>query len=193
MKLKITGGEFKGRLINAPKGSQTRPTSEKVRQSLFNSIQHLVDNAIIIDVCAGSGAVAIEGLSRGCKTAYLIEQHKLAQEAIKANISTLGLTSVAKLFACPAIDGLKRLEKKNLQANLIFIDPPYKMKNIKFEILHLLDESSVAMENSFIFIEEDKYNRSEVENQEFENICFVKTKTIGETLIHVFKKNPSAI
>lgn len=188
MHLKITSGAFKGRLITAPKGNQTRPTSEKIRQSFFNSIQFDLEDALFLDIFAGSGAVGIEALSRGANHVCFIEQHKLAIEAIRKNIFSLKIQNQATLFPLEAIKALPKVKKQFHSFNMIYIDPPYHLKKIKYQVLELIEKLNLLEENGFLFIEEDKHNDSQIITRNSTSIIYQTTKEIGEKRLHVFTR-----
>src|SRR5262249_38486633 len=126
--MRIVAGKFRGANIEAPKGLATRPTSDRVRQALFNVLQHgapgfIFEGARVLDLFAGSGALGLEALSRGARYAVFIEENAAARAAIRRNVEVLGLTGVTKIWRRNAT----RLgEAGSLQPfQLIFCDPPY--------------------------------------------------------------------
>jgi len=126
--MRIVAGKFRGASIEAPKGLATRPTSDRVRQALFNVLEHGparfdFEGARVLDLFAGSGALGLEALSRGARYAVFIEESPAARAAIKRNVEALGLTGVTKIRRR---DATKLGEAGTLQPfQLIFCDPPY--------------------------------------------------------------------
>lgn len=125
MTLKILSGKFKNRLLKTPKGTKTRPTSSKVRGSIFDSLQNQVDNADFLDLFAGSGSMGIEALSRGAKSATFIEKDRSAAACIRENLEMLGIE--ASVYQMDVFIALKLLLKKGGAFDLIYIDPPYEL------------------------------------------------------------------
>jgi 16S rRNA (guanine966-N2)-methyltransferase len=126
--MRIVAGKFKGAGLSAPKGLDTRPTSDKVRQALFNVLTHgapAVDfeNARVLDLFAGSGALGLEALSRGARYCIFIEESAAARGAIRRNVEALGLTGATKIWRRDATS----LGEAGTVApfGLIFCDPPY--------------------------------------------------------------------
>ena len=126
--MRIITGKFKGATIEAPKGLATRPTSDRVRQALFNVLEHgapAVDfeGLRVLDLFAGSGALGLEALSRGARFCVFIEEDAAARAAIRRNVEALGLTGATKIWRRDAtkLGEAGRLEK----FNLILCDPPY--------------------------------------------------------------------
>ncbi len=126
--MRIVGGEFKGAQIITPKGQTTRPTSDRVRESLFNMLAHSfagfeLEGVRVLDLFAGSGALAFEALSRGAASALLVDHDAEARGAQRENIEALGLEGRARLFRR---DATKLGPAKNLGTfGLLFLDPPY--------------------------------------------------------------------
>jgi 16S rRNA (guanine966-N2)-methyltransferase len=126
--MRIVAGKFRGASIEAPKGSATRPTTDKVRQALFNVLEHGAprfefEGARVLDLFAGSGALGLEALSRGARFALFVEDDSAARAAIRRNVETLGLTGVTKIWRR---DATSLGEAGTLQPfDLIFCDPPY--------------------------------------------------------------------
>ena len=126
--MRIVAGKFRGAQIEAPKGLATRPTSDRVRQALFNVLEHGAprfdfDGARVLDLFAGSGALGLEALSRGARYCLFIEEDAGARAAIRRNVEALGLTGVTKIWRR---DATKLGEAGALQSfQLIFCDPPY--------------------------------------------------------------------
>jgi len=121
--MRIVGGSLGGRVLRAPAGADTRPTSEKVREALFN-ILGSVDGAEVLDLFAGSGAVGIEALSRGAAHATFIDAAKPALVAVRGNLADLGLTDRATVLAGDAVK-LVALPPA-APYSLVFVDPPYR-------------------------------------------------------------------
>jgi 16S rRNA (guanine966-N2)-methyltransferase len=126
--MRIVAGKFRGASIDAPKGLATRPTSDRVRQALFNVLEHGAprfdfEGARVLDLFAGSGALGLEALSRGARYAVFIEESAAARAAIRQNVEALGLTGVTKIWRR---DAAKLGEAGTLAPfHLIFCDPPY--------------------------------------------------------------------
>lgn len=125
--MRIIAGEFRSRVILAPKGSDTRPTLDQTRESLFNILRDRVEDAAVLDLFAGSGALALEALSRGAKSAVLVDLSRAACGVIRRNIESLGLSSRAALYQADAAVAVDRLSKKSALFDLIFLDPPYRV------------------------------------------------------------------
>ncbi len=126
--MRIVAGRFKGKPLEAPRGSETRPTSDRLRETMFNVIAHSHPEALndtrVLDLFAGSGALGLEALSRGARHCTFIEEATAARGAIRGNVEALGLTGATKIF---------RRDATRLGAagtippfDLVFADPPYR-------------------------------------------------------------------
>lgn len=126
--MRIIGGTLKGRPIHAPEGRIARPTTDRIREALFNMIDHgrrPCAGARVLDLFAGSGALAMEALSRGAVSAVLVDDHTAARGAIRHNIDALGLAGRARIFRRDATKLGERPAAFPEPFDLIFCDPPY--------------------------------------------------------------------
>lgn len=126
--MRIVAGRFRGRALVAPSGAGTRPTSDRLRESIFNILSHgdfPLENARVLDLFAGTGALGLEAISRGARFALFVEEDANARAAIRANIEALGLTGATKLFRRDAADLGPMPPSAGGPFDLIFADPPY--------------------------------------------------------------------
>ena len=128
--MRVIAGKFKGRPLNAPKGTSTRPTSDKARQALFNVLEHAawappLDGARVVDLFAGSGALGFEALSRGGAFCLFVDIDAGARGAIRDNIEALQLFGITRLHRRSATDLGEKPAKLSAPFNLVFLDPPY--------------------------------------------------------------------
>jgi len=124
--VRVVAGRFGGRRLQAPPGRGTRPTSDRVREALFSTLGPL-DGARVLDLFAGSGALAIEALSRGAASALLVERDPRAVAVVRANLDALGLAAPeATVVAGPARTALRSASARGDTYDLIFLDPPYR-------------------------------------------------------------------
>jgi 16S rRNA (guanine966-N2)-methyltransferase len=121
--VRVVAGAFRGHRLVAPRGTATRPTSDRVREALF-SILVSVEAARVLDLFAGSGALAIEALSRGASEAVLVDSSAAAVAAIRRNLSAVGAT--AEVHRQAALTYLERASSAARQYDLVFLDPPYR-------------------------------------------------------------------
>jgi len=128
--MRIIAGSVKGSKIFSPKGQDTRPTQDRVRESLFNILQAHVPEASVLDLFAGSGALALEAVSRGAASATLADFAQDAVVCIQRNIAKLGFESRTKVLKCVWQEAVLRLAAQGCVYDLVFLDPPYGMTGI---------------------------------------------------------------
>ena len=124
--MRVIAGEFRGRKLLAPRGGRIRPTSDPVREAIFNILGPTWTYHEILDLFAGTGALGIEAISRGAGRAVFVEQGREALKILKGNLEALGLTSRARVLALAAKRGIKVLAEEGEAFDLIFMDPPYR-------------------------------------------------------------------
>ena len=153
--MRIISGQFKGRTIVAPKTNNTRPTSDRARESLFNILTHAAwaphfEGARVLDLFAGSGGLGLEAMSRGAEYCLFVETAHAARGAIRDNIETLGLYGATKIHRRSAIDlgALVGLEP----FDLIFMDPPYHKGLVEPCLRSLVDGGWLA-DDALIVVE----------------------------------------
>lgn len=192
--MRITGGNYKGKEISTIKGQEVRPTSSKVRESIFNIIQLSESGTVfyegettMLDLFAGSGIMGLEALSRGAKKAVFVEKNFRHAEIIKRNIEGLGLPRQAfsndEMTTLIISDALKFLEKITEKFNFIFIDPPYAA-GLYEPILKKMQENKILYKDGFIILEHASSMDIQeiIEKTEFQTY---KSKTYGDTGITV--------
>jgi 16S rRNA (guanine(966)-N(2))-methyltransferase RsmD len=126
--MRVIAGEYRSRALVAPRGMTTRPTSDRLRETLFNVLAPRIAGARFVDLYAGSGAVGIEALSRGASGCVFVESAPAAVAAIRANLAALGLRVGGEISIVPlsAERGLEQMLKAQRVADVVFLDPPYE-------------------------------------------------------------------
>src|SRR5580658_10149900 len=132
--MRVIGGEFRSRRLKSLPGLETRPTPDRLRETLFNVVATRVADCVFMDVYAGTGAVGIEALSRGARRSIFIEKNRAAVEVIRENLATLGLEGRAEVFTGKAAAVLERVH-----AGIAFLDPPYEMAKEYDAAINALD------------------------------------------------------
>jgi 16S rRNA (guanine966-N2)-methyltransferase len=126
--MRITGGSLRSRALKAPRGQATRPTTDRVREALFGILTSagVVEGARVLDLYAGTGALALEALSRGAESAFLVESAREALAALRANVISLGLEDRARVVAGDVAHALRRVPEEEA-FDLVFADPPWAL------------------------------------------------------------------
>ena len=125
--MRIIAGDMRSRRLKAPEGMDTRPTADRVKEALFSILGSRVISARVLDLYAGSGALALEALSRGAKSAVLVDCGARACPVIQDNIDTLGCGDRARLLRMKDTAAIAALNRQGAAFDLIFLDPPYRM------------------------------------------------------------------
>lgn len=155
--MRVIAGTYKGRCLKTIKGKQTRPTTDKIKESFFHMIGPYFNGGICLDLFAGSGALGIEAISRGMEKAIFIEKNLKAIKIIHENVKSLGLYDKVEIYRTDAYRALQILKKKKLQFHLILLDPPYKQININDYITFIIN-NKLLIENGLIYYEHEAMN-----------------------------------
>lgn len=150
--MRVIGGLFRGRRLRAVEGQAVRPTSDRLRETLFNVLAPRIDDARFLDICAGSGAVGIEALSRGASRATFIDASRRACSVIEANLAALDITNQATIINRDAVAALKRLASEGEQFDIVFFDPPYQSE-IYSQVIELLGASTLLDDGACVIVE----------------------------------------
>lgn len=121
--MRVIAGSARGRRLLAPEGRSTRPTTDRVKESIFNIIQFDIPGRSVLDLFAGSGQMGIECLSRGAESCVFVENHRRARQIVQKNLEISGLADKGRLIAGDAFEALNRLAGEKF--GLILLDPPY--------------------------------------------------------------------
>ncbi|MGO8720274.1 MAG: 16S rRNA (guanine(966)-N(2))-methyltransferase RsmD [Acidobacteriaceae bacterium] len=123
--MRVIAGKFRSQPLSAPKGRNTRPTSDRLRETLFNVIAPRIQNAVFADLFAGTGAVGIEALSRGARQVYFAENAKVPLATLRENLNRLQIREQAQVESAGTMPLLRRLVKHDVHLDLVFLDPSY--------------------------------------------------------------------
>ncbi|MBI2903541.1 MAG: 16S rRNA (guanine(966)-N(2))-methyltransferase RsmD [Candidatus Methylomirabilis oxyfera] len=124
--MRVIGGTARGRRLRAPRGTQTRPTSDYLREVVFDLLAQQVFGRSFLDLYAGTGAVGIEALSRGASTAVFVEYDRSAREVLRQNLEALGFRDLAEVIPMKVLPFLRQAGRRSRRFDLIFLDPPYE-------------------------------------------------------------------
>jgi 16S rRNA (guanine966-N2)-methyltransferase len=184
--MRIISGKFRGLKLHSPTNIEIRPTSDRLRESLFSIINsnkydvNIID-ANVIDICTGTGALGIEALSRGAKNLYLIDNEQNSLDIVKTNLSKIKSYDIESSVYIRKADAKKPFKNINLIFNIVLIDPPYNSSIIQ-QCLPLLKEYNLIDKNSLIFAETSKQETISVEN-----FMVLDTKFYGKSKLTIMK------
>ena len=161
--MRVISGSARGTTLHSIDDINTRPTLDRVKESLFNIIQNQVEDAVVLDLFAGSGAIGIEFLSRGAEKVYFCDKSPKAVDMIKKNLDKTKLKDKATILNNDYIDCIDKI--KNIKFDIIFLDPPYK-ENFSKQAIKKISESKLLKNEGIIIVETDEPERDikEIEN-----------------------------
>ncbi|MEB1803467.1 16S rRNA (guanine(966)-N(2))-methyltransferase RsmD [Staphylococcus argenteus] len=163
--MRVIAGKHKSKSLESMEGRNTRPTMDKVKEGIFNSLYDV--SGIGLDLFAGSGALGIEALSRGMDKVIFVDQNFKAVKIIKSNLESLDLVEQSEVYKNNADRALKALSKREIQFDIIFLDPPYE-KGLIDKALKQISEFNLLKENGIIVCEFS--NHEEIDYQPFNMI-----------------------
>ena len=142
--MRVIGGEFRSRRLASVPGPDTRPTPDRLRETLFNVLAPRIEGAVFVDLYAGTGAVGIEALSRGASRAVFVERGRAALDALRENVKSLGLTSRADIRQGKTTALIDRLVRPTGQY-IVFLDPPYEREEEYEAVMNKLAEDAPGL------------------------------------------------
>lgn len=150
--MRVIAGKARRLPLIAPEGKDTRPTTDRIKETLFNVIQDDVPGSLFLDLFSGSGAIGIEAISRGAKKAYLVEFAQEPLRCIRANLEKTHLAEEAVIYPSEVTYAISKMEKEGLQFDIIYADPPYN-KEFEPKLLHLFAHSSIVKKGTLVIFE----------------------------------------
>ena len=180
--LRVISGTARNLKLVTPEGLDTRPTTDRIKETLFNILQFDIAGSVVIDFFAGSGSIGIECLSRGAKKAYFVDNSREAHACIVENIKHTRFEDKAVVFNQDAIRASAHIHESRV--DMIFMDPPYE-KGLEADLLSVLKDKEYVTEDTLFIIEADiKTDFSYVESLGFE----ITREKLYKTNKHVFLK-----
>jgi 16S rRNA (guanine966-N2)-methyltransferase len=187
--LRIIGGTFGSRTLVAPRGQATRPTSDRVREALFGILEsaEVVENARVIDLHAGTGALALEALSRGAAHATLVESSREALDAIRTNVATLGVADRTQILAGDALKTVRKLAPA-APFDLVLADPPWALvdQGVPTKVLGALVRAQAVGPRTWVVLEHSA-RTSPPDGTGIEGLAPFDTRRYGDTALTFYK------
>ena len=179
--MRIISGKLKGRVIKGYDIEGTRPTMDRVKESIFGMIQSYLDNSVVLDLFCGSGNLGIESISNGASIVYFNDYNKKCTELIKKNLEDFKVIENSFITNLDYQDALNYYKNKNIKFDLIFLDPPYQ-KHIVGNILKTIIDNNLLNTNGLVICEVN--NVIEFIN---EKLILLKKKTYGDKVVLIYK------
>ena len=182
--MKVISGTLKGRNIIGYNIDGTRPTMDRVKESLFATIQDYIKDSITLDLFAGSGNLGIEAISNGSKQCYFIDNSKEAINTIKKNIEVLNIKSKSTIILSDWKKALNDFSNQGIKFDLIFVDPPYDY-NVYEKILDKVSTLNLLNNQGLIILEHSNLKLKD----QYNNLILYKEKKYGNKSVNIYKKN----
>lgn len=181
--MRIISGKLKGRQLIAFKGSHLRPTTDRVKETIFNKLMGIVEGARVLDLFSGTGNLGIEAWSRGADEVVSVESHKASLSIIKDNHTKMGISQGMQVVAQ---DVLKFLKEPRVPGpyNIVLIDPPFT-KKMAHEVMEAMTSSSVTQAGSVVIIESSSQERIDEDYGGFE---LLSKKSFGDKVVSFFER-----
>ena len=181
--MRVISGICKGLPIKAVPGSNTRPTTDKVKESIFNIIGPYFEGGLAIDLFAGSGSLGIEALSRGMDSCIFIEKDAKAIQTINENLKKCHLENQAEVYRAEASRAVKALEKREVKIDLLFLDPPYQRIEL-YNLAETMIQKGLLSSDAIIMCEHEKT----VDLPEtIDTFSLTRRETYGSTIISIYR------
>ncbi|MGI6224718.1 MAG: 16S rRNA (guanine(966)-N(2))-methyltransferase RsmD [Peptococcales bacterium] len=183
--MRVIAGLCRGRNLKSVKGLATRPTADRVKEAIFNVLNFKVQNAVFLDLFAGTGSMGIEALSRGGKLSVFVEKEKKAIKVLQENLLNCQLEEYAQVYPTDYGHALKLLHKNRYKFNLVYLDPPYKLMIID-NILKELVSLELLIKGAIVIAETDLTTQL---TQGYKKLFKVREDKYGDTKITYYQLN----
>ncbi len=180
--MRVISGKNRGTKLLAPEGDTTRPTTDRIKETLFNMIGFDIPGCRFLDLFSGSGAIGIEALSRGAKQAVFVEQNTKAIQCITSNLDKTRLTDQATVYPTDVMQAVDKLAAQGEQFDIIFLDPPYALPTIR-EILELIATKGLLSDTGYLILEQ----ASDKTLGEVEGLTLIKEKHYKTTTMSFYE------
>lgn len=182
--MRIVAGSARGRTLLTPKDDRvTRPTADRVRESLFNVLGQFLDGESVLDLYAGTGALGLEAVSRGAGKAVLVDQDREAVRLCRANTEALGFEDRVEVLALPVARALSLLKGRGERFELVFSDPPYALEAVR-GTLSGLEEAGVLAPGATVVLE---HGKGEEAPEVLGRLSRVDQRRFGDTVVSIYR------
>ena len=182
-KMKIISGKYKGRILKGYMIDGTRPTMDRVKESVFAMIQEYVKDSLFLDLYSGTGNIGIEAISNGSKMAYLVDNNMVATKTIKENINMLKIDNACIIME-DATTQLYKFISDGIKFDIIFLDPPYHTNELDKSLAIINDNLCLLDDNGIIVCETE----IKIDYQKYSNLIIYKIRKYGSKEVTILKK-----
>jgi len=179
--MRIIAGEFRGRSIESVRDLSVRPTTDRVKQTIFDILANRIefDGLDVLDLFAGSGSLGLEALSRGVKSVTFIDKARKSLDVLEQNVASLGCESQCSIYQADVFWYLKNISRS---FDLVFVDPPYKLENIGI-LPNAIYDSGVLRNGTYVVMEYSRESVIELDGQKYE----ILKKAFGQTTVLILQ------
>lgn len=181
--MRVITGTARGRKLKSPKGLNTRPTTDRVKEALFNILGQDIVDIYFLDLFAGSGAIGIEALSRGASGVVFVEKEAQALKVLKENVTLTGFSEIAQVFNNDVLKALEVLAQQNYKFDYVFMDPPY-LKDFEINTLTKLSNLKLLNKQAVVIVERSKRDTLP---ERVEDLHLLREEKYGDTVISFYK------
>ena len=191
--MRIISGTHRGTKLFTLEGKNTRPTLDRVKKALFNILQIKLQDAVVLDLFSGSGALALESISRGAKFAWLNDSSNIAISTIISNVELTNAKTCVKITKKDYIKCLRQIQNQNMYFDIIFLDPPYDSKFAIETLKYISENKNILAKDGIIVYETDKNYMTKLEKKgikladEFSNLECIDNRNYGNVVLKFFK------
>ena len=182
--MRIISGKYAKRNLFTLKSNRTRPTSDKVKESLFNSLGQFFQGGNVLDLYAGSGALGIEAVSRGCDHASLVDINHAACTIIKKNVALTKEEQRFNVYNMRSSAALKLFSEDDEKFDLVFLDPPYAKEKIAKDMLQMV-KSNLLNDHAIVVAETEDHT----DLGEITGFSLIKEHHLGKTIVRIYRKD----
>lgn len=181
--MRIIGGNARGRRLKTPKGQGVRPTSARVKESLFNILPHDLAGMKVLDLFAGTGNLTIEALSRGAAEALLVDSSPRSERTIRENLRQLGLVDRTRVWMMPVARALRELAARGETFDIIFLDPPYERRLLE-PTLKIIAGGALLRPSGMLIAE---HSTRETVERNYGTLALADQRRYGDTLLSFYR------
>ena len=181
--MRVISGYLKGRKLEGYNTPGTRPTMDRVKESIFASIQNYTDNAIVLDLFCGSGSLGIEAISMSASKCYFVDNNKEILNCLNKNINNLDIKNKSIIINKDYKEALLYFKENSIKFNIVLVDAPYKLKVME-EVIELINDYNLLNDNGILVLE---YSFDKLKNG-YQNLVLYKNKKYGDKYVNIYKK-----
>ena len=182
--MRVISGKNKGQRLRAPKGKNTRPTEDRVKESIFNVLMPIHSNSLVLDIFSGSGQIGIEFLSRGVLGVFFIDNSRESISIIKDNLERTRLKDRATVIKNNYLRALKYFHEENIVFDYIYMDPPFNESKLFINSLEKISNYKILKENGILLVEHGK----ELELGDIYDLKLIDKREYGNADISIYNK-----